>query len=160
MFQRPFPFPLLRDMPAPSRTQTSHRLAIFSLPFPTIVVLLPLGTGSPHVSHRLPLPPHMPPGAPAVTTAHGERGLTTFERGRINFFEIRDPPPDKGPVQVSQEIKLSGGGPAPMPGILPALWTQVGMVATSSSSRGIGELGPERSVWCCFYRRRRSALHA
>lgn len=65
------------------------------------------------------------------------------------MFETRDPHPDKGPIQLSQEIKTSGGGPVPGLGILLG-----GLEAEQGEPRsalcqprlhvlGMGELGPE-----------------
>lgn len=72
--------------PFPNTDKSPSRL--FSLLFPTIVLLLPLGMASSHVAHRRPVPLHMPPrGAPAFTTAHGTRGLTSCEKGQINFLK-------------------------------------------------------------------------
>lgn len=158
--QRPFPSPLLRNVPAPSRTQTSHRVGYFLSSLPNNSFTASPGDGEP--SRFSPAALSLltcPLGAPAFTAAHGMRGLASCERRTDRFSEIRDPHPEKGPVQVSQEIKISGGGPVPTLGVLPAPGTQMGPVATSSSRRGIGELGFEQAG-AASCQRRQSPLHS
>ena len=122
-----------------SRRTKNILSAISSLPFPTTALFSSPGDGEACTSlSQAPCPRSHAPGCSRVQ--HCPMAWETWHpvrRGR-SIFETRDPHPDKGPIQkVSQETKISGGGPVLMLGVLLGGWSR------GSMSPGSGELGPE-----------------
>lgn len=80
--------------PNTDRSQRTKNIlsAIFSLPFPTIALFSSPGDGRPApVSHRLPVPAHMPPGAPEFSTAQWRERPDILLEGADQFLKPEIP---------------------------------------------------------------------
>lgn len=95
--QRPFPFPLICNMPAPPlNTDRSQRTkdilsAIFSLPFPTIALFSPLGDGRPHQPLTGSLSRSHAPGAPEFSTVQWRERPDILLEGADQFLKPQIP---------------------------------------------------------------------
>lgn len=65
--------------------------AIFSLPFPTIALLVPLGMASLYISHRLSVPTHMPSGAPEFSITQWHERPDILLQGADQFLKPEIP---------------------------------------------------------------------
>lgn len=106
-FQRPFPFPLICNMPAPPLTQTGLKgqktsCRLFSLfSSQQQLYLVPLGIGGLTSLWQAPRPCLHALGGSRVQHCPIAWEAWHPVRGDRSIFETRDPHPDKGPIQKS-----------------------------------------------------------